>query len=88
MFIGMFIPDCRYRHVCEVCDLRWLTPILGLIAVFTALEHILRETHSIEVAGTPYAHKRVSRRPFVVVERLCTTWTCLRVFLHSRACSS
>ena len=48
---------------------------------------ILRETHSSEVAGTPYAHKRVSRRSFVVVERPCTTWTCLRVFLHSRACT-
>jgi hypothetical protein len=31
---------------------------------------ILRGTHSSEVAGTPYAHKRVSRRSFVVVERL------------------
>jgi hypothetical protein len=47
--------------------------------------HILRKMHSSEVACTPYAHKCVSRRPFVVVER--TTWPCLIVVLHSRACA-
>ena len=49
---------------------------------------ILRETHSSEVPGTPYAHKCVSRLFFVVVERLGMIWTCFRVLTHSRACVS